>query len=315
MTDFDDEVARQLKRMPAIRADTIAEILIMLDQAEATIVARLATATETTRTKLLQLQTEVRAAMERFRLAAEGLMSQRMGESWRAGIDLWREPARVASLGLVPRINDRALLAMRAFVTDKIKDLSTAGVDRVNRVLGQVLAGALPAADAISQVQAQLREATRARAMRIVYTEIGRAYSVSSYQSMLAADASGVRLAKRWLKSGKMHPRASHVAAHNQIVRVTAPFLIADAKTAKVEPLRYPRDEQASPGNTINCGCIMVPMADGSTFGASVVHIPADPALPIRLMSRAEYDALSAQSVAEVEDRLARYLGKPQISR
>jgi hypothetical protein len=315
MTDFDDEVGRQLRRMPAIRARTIAEILLMLDQAEATIVARLATAGATTRTKLLQVQAEVRAAMERFRQAAEGRMSARLGESWRAGIDLWREPARVANFGLVPRINDRALLAMRSFVTDKIKDLSTAGVDRVNRVLGQVLTGALPAADAISQVQAQLRAATRARAMTIVYTEVGRAYSVSSYESMLAADAAGIRLAKRWLKSGKMHPRASHVAAHNQIVRVTAPFLIADPRTGEIEELRYPRDEQASAGNTINCGCIFVPMADGSTFGASVVHIPADPALPIRLMSRAEYEALSAQSVAAVEDRLARYLGTPHGSR
>lgn len=306
---FDDEVARQLRRMPKIRTDTIAEIIALLEEAERAILGRLSTANATARVVLLQQQADVRAALERFQRAAQERLDARLGEAWRAGNDLWREPARFLEVGPVPRIGDRALLAMRAFTTGRIKDLTATAVDRINRILGQVITGTLPASDAITAVQRQLQGATRSRATGIVYQNIGLAYSKASYESMLAAEQAGVAIAKRWLKSGKQHPRPGHVAAHNQVVRVSQPFRIADPRTGEIELLRYPRDEDASPGNTINCGCIAVPAVNGSTFGASVLAVPADRSQPVRVVSRAQFEAAATTRVEQVNDRLARYLG------
>lgn len=309
---FDDEVARQAARMPAIRAQTIAEILRLLREAEGAIVARLANATESSTVKLRQQQAAVREAIDRFAAAADGRVHAALDESWRAGIELIGEPLTAIGVQLGPalRIDDRALRAMRNFTTGKIKDVALRTINAINSELAQVVIGTRPISEAITRVQKLLGGSTRLRAQGIVYTNVGMAYSQSSYDAMMAAEQNGVKLAKRWLKSGKMHPRPNHVAAHNQIVRASQPFMIGNPRTGVSEPLRFPRDPDASIENTIHCGCVMVPVLDGSTFGASVIEIPDDPRAPIRMVSPAQRAQSNRDQAARVEDRLARYLGR-----
>ena len=307
---YDDELKRQLARLPKIRADTVREILRLLAEAEQDIEARLKKATAASTLKLRQQQKEIRAAIERFATAADRGLQGALGTSWAAGVDLLTKPIEAAGAAIGPalRIDDRSLRAMREFTTGRIKDVSLRTVNRINTALGNVVLGTTPLSDAITDIQKTLRGSTRQRAMTIAYTNVGMAYSAAGYEAMQAAERIGIPIAKRWMKSGKLHPRAGHVAAHNQIVRVSQPFLIGNPKTGEVEELRFPRDPDASIGNTINCGCLCVPVLDGSTFGASVIQIPDDPSKPVRKVSPASRAQDDRDTIDRVNDRLERFL-------
>jgi hypothetical protein len=97
---------------------------------------------------------------------------------------------------------------------------------------------------------------------------------MASHAAMIEAAKKIPGLRKRWLRSGKKHPRRSHYRAHNQMVLAAEPFVIGGVK------LMHPRDPNGPADHTINCGCMAVPVVDGSTLGASQVRI--DPAEPMR---------------------------------
>jgi hypothetical protein len=307
---YEDALKAQAARLPRIQRDTQREILRQLKLAERSLAAQLITAAPGSQAQLRRQQAAVRDAIARFGRAANGAVGSGLDSAWGAGIDLLDKPSLVAGLDLGPhtRIDPRALLAMREFATGRIRDVTVKTIDRINGVLAQVLVGATPMSDAITEIQRILGGATRKRAMTIAYTEIGRAHSAASYAAMQDAQARGVKLGKRWLKSGKLHPRPSHVSAHNQLRRVDEPFEIVDRKTGELEKLRYPRDPKASAGNTINCGCLMVPVLDGSTYGASVIEIPEDRTKPVRKVPRARRDADNRARLEQVNDRLDRFL-------
>lgn len=310
---YDEELKRQLGRLPRLRSDLIREILKQLGLARGHVLYQLAQASPERGARLKQQLREIEAAIGRFQRDAGKAAERAVDDTWRAGVELLTSPASAAGLQLAPllRIDDRQLRAMRLFLTGKIKDVAVQAVDRINGVLAQVLIGTTPMSEAITAITDILDGPTRSRAMTIAYTEIGRVYSAASYEALVAGQDAGVPMAKRWIKSGKVHPRPSHVDAHNQLRRVQEPFEIINTKTGEVEKLRYPRDPNASPGNTINCGCMMVPVVNGSAFGKSVIVIPEDPTKPVRKVPRARYEAKSEQLVGRVDDRLRRFLQAP----
>lgn len=97
-----------------------------------------------------------------------------------------------------------------------------------------------------------------ARAETIVRTELGRVNSVAGQARLEEAAQTVHALQKQWVHAGRPdEPRASHLAAHGQVVDVEDAFLVGG------ERLRFPRDPAGSPGNTINCGCGSVPYIPG----------------------------------------------------
>ncbi len=91
--------------------------------------------------------------------------------------------------------------------------------------------------------------ARRGRALTIVRTELGRAYSVAGQQRFDQAHEVLPGLQKQWRRSGKIHSRASHDRADGQVRDVDKPFDVAGVQ------LRFPRDPLAPAQETINCGC------------------------------------------------------------
>jgi hypothetical protein len=264
---FNRERLAQMRRLVRIQRDTIAEILRQLEKARKTITARLAGVTDTLkRTRLEATQREIDAALQAFSTAARTTSLEGAQQAWDAGIDLIRVPLAAGGLAFEPRINPRALTALRTALTHYLSDASTSAINRINGALAQVLIGTLSTSDAISAVQ-KILDATRSRARTIVYTELGRIYSAANQASMEDAATRLPGLRKRWNRSGKLHPRPDHVAAHGQLRKVSEPFDIAG------EQLMYPRDPNGSASNTINCGCLSIPVTDGSTWGASTTRL------------------------------------------
>ncbi len=298
-------LSAQLKRLPAIRRDTLQEIQRQLEIARQRVTGMVATASPNSRPALQRLQGEIERAIGRAASGVRGAIVTGQATAWEAGVDLVRTAIGGASVRTA--INEGALKALANATTDRIKDAGIKAVDRINGELAQIIIGAKPMHDAINEIQAILGT-TRRRAMTIAYTSVGAAYSEAAYAKMLQDEDAGVKLAKRWLRSGKQHPRPSHVHAHNQIRRVREDFEIVNLRTGEIEKLRFPRDPKASPGNTINCGCVMVPVVDGSSYGASVIRIPDDRTKPIRKVPREQDLAETKAKVAQVSDRLSRFL-------
>lgn len=254
---FRAERRAQLRRSVLIQTDTFEEIKRWLDEARTRIMATLAgTPSEFEGWRLGQLQGEVRRSMELFERGAGTALTHGLDLSWSAGGELVTEPLRVAGVdlsGVMPALDPRLLVALKSFQTDRIRDISTTTVNRINMEIGQVALGVQDVFAAARKVE-DLIDAPRARALSIVRTELGTAYSEAGQQRMEQAVKVGVKgLQKQWRRSGKIHPRVTHDLADGQIVDVDKPFLVGGIEIPK------PRDPSIPIGERMNCGCQSLP--------------------------------------------------------
>ena len=140
----------QLKKKPRIIADTRKEVLRLLKLAQQRIAATLAAQPSAAELWLLpQLQREIAQAMTEFSTAAAATTSAATGEAWAAGQALIDAPLNAAAaagaaryIGAAPLLDTRQLLAMRAFMADRIKDIGLQAANKINTELGLVVIGA-----------------------------------------------------------------------------------------------------------------------------------------------------------------------------
>lgn len=245
----------------ALQADTYNEIVRLLNEALASIRGTLAAQpSDYQRWQLPQLQREIERALSDMGTQAAQTASTAIGDSWEQGRNLVDKPLAASGVriaALAPVLDSTRLFAMRAFLTDRIKDVSIQAANKINSQLGLVVIGAQTPSDAVTQVTEILGEPSRERARRIVRTELGRAYSTAAQTRMEQAAAVVPGLRKRWRRSAKKHPRPGHYAAHGQVRGVNEKYVLL-ARVGTVE-LLYPRDPAAPAGETINCGCVSEP--------------------------------------------------------
>ena len=250
---FKDEQKAQLKRRPQIQQDTYAEIIRLLNLAQADIKTTLAGApTEYQQFYLPQMQQEIKRVLAQFGDQAGTVAANGSTQSWKAGIDLVDKPIIAANIlitAMLPRINTDILTAMRSFLTEKIKGVSTDLIDKINTQLGLTAIGAQSTGDAIKAVEAILESGGRKRALTIVRTELGRAYSVAAQARRMQAVEVLPGLQKQWRRSGKLHSRREHDYIDGQIQDVDKPFHVGGYL------LMQPRDPAGPASETINCGC------------------------------------------------------------
>ncbi|MHC8492787.1 phage minor head protein [Thalassospira sp. SM2505] len=181
--------------------------------------------------------------------------SEHLAAAHSLGIDLIEKPLAAGGLriaGLLPDVDRRQLMAIRSFLTDRLKNVSADVASKVKGQIGFVMIGGQTPADAATSVS-MLIESERSRALTIVRTEMGRAFSVASQERQKQAAEMLPGLQKQWRRSGKVHSRRSHDLADGQIAEVDEPFIIGGVE------LMYPRDPKAPAKETINCGCISLP--------------------------------------------------------
>lgn len=106
------------------------------------------------------------------------------------------------------------------------------------------------------RVEAVMAERIRSSAETIARTEVNGA---ASGGSVLAWEQSGVVDKKEWVAALDARTRDDHVDAHGQVVGLDESFDVGG------ESLAYPGDGAGSPGNIINCRCVMVAHVKGVT--------------------------------------------------
>jgi len=266
-----------LRQRSAIQRDTAKEIVRLLKQAQARIRETLASQpTEYERWQLPQLQRAIEQRLAEFERAASQAAGGGSAAAAQAGLELVDAPLRAGGLsivGVAPGIDTRQLDAMRNFMTDRIKGLAARAIDRINTELGMVILGVQSPGEAIDKVARILGDESRQRAITIVRTEIGRAFSSAAHSRMKAAAQRVPGLKRIWRRSGKIHSRPEHDALDGEVRGVNDPWEVID-KSGEIVKLLYPRDPKAPPGQTINCGCEALPFME--SWGIEAAPVPFD---------------------------------------
>lgn len=240
-----------------IQRETAAEIERLLRLARRRIQATLAgQPTDYQRWRLPQLRAEIDRVLAAMASDGAGALERGAELSWRAGQALVEAPIAAAGVTAAVefgRIDTRQLSAMKSFLTNRIRGISAATVERINEELAMVVIGLRSPGEAIAKLT-EIFKGNRARALTIVRTELGRAFSTAAQQRMMQAREKLPGLQKQWRRSGKLHPRLHHDAIDGQVREVDKPFDLANGAR-----IMFPRDPEAPPGETVNCGCESLP--------------------------------------------------------
>lgn len=264
---FDGALKEQLQERTRIFTNTRDEVMRLLNVASDNIAMVLAgQPTDYERWYLPDLQFEISRVLQEFGEASAPLVGSSASDAWQNGQNVMDEPLKaageVAFVRAMPMLNTDQLMAMRSFMTDKIKGIGTGAANLINTQLGLVVIGAQSPGDAVTGVRKILGDQSRAQATTIVRTELGRVFSISGFGRMQQAFKDGLPLEKEWLRSGKLHPRIGHNLAHGQTVPVDQPFLIPSSTGGAATRMMHPHDPAAPAKEVINCGCAAVPKVD-----------------------------------------------------
>ncbi|MCU7934122.1 MAG: phage head morphogenesis protein [Candidatus Thiodiazotropha sp. (ex Dulcina madagascariensis)] len=257
-TDFNRAVREQLKNGLRIRRDTYAELVKLLREAEASIIQTLTSGPSEWETfYLTRLQSQIKSTLKEVEARAAAVVAEGAGASWQAGVNLIDEPLAAGGIrisGLLPQISTDQLAAMRFFMVDRIKDVPISMANKISGQLGLTMMGAQSVGETVTNIKNLFKTQGRARALTIVRTEIGGAFSVAGHLRKQQAGELLPGLRKQWRRSGKIHSRVSHDMIDGQVQPIDEPFRLGNGTT-----LMYPRDPRASAKERINCGCESLP--------------------------------------------------------
>jgi hypothetical protein len=284
---FKAERAARLKDRTRVQAETQAEALRVLKAAQDDIMAQLAAApTDWQLYHLTALKAEIARAIADLERGLDSAITDGLDRAWTAGAQLIDAPVAAAGVelgGSLRAIDTRRLEAMQAFCTDRVKGMAGALLDKINGELGIAMVGGRSPFEAAQAVAGHLKVGGVNRAVAIVQTEVGAAFSAAAQARQEQAQAVLPGMRKQWRRSGKVHSRLTHDLADGQIKKPDEPFLVGG------KPIMFPRDPKAPAKERIRCGCTSLPfMAHWE-----VAH-PLD--LPF---TRAELDANATKRLLE----------------
>lgn len=256
---FNKERTRQRRAYVGASRETLTRIEAILKEGRARIAAELASSPSDFQSWHLPkvqaaIDREMRAvAQELGKTAADGA-----GTATKIGTALVDEPLKAGGIrisAVLPEIDQRQVSAIRAFMVDKMSDVATETAAKIKTEIGLSMIGAETPSAVVGRV-GKLVDGGRGRALTIVRTEMGRAFSVANQERMTQAREVLPGLKKQWRRSGKLHSRVTHDLADGQVVDIDKPFKVGDVM------LMYPRDPEAPPRETVNCGCESLPVME-----------------------------------------------------
>lgn len=254
---FDKELTSQRRRLSRIRQETIDGLTANLNAALVQIRLVLGSDPSDFQSFILpQLESQITEIMSSVSARSSELVSQSLLDSWETGIQIIDAPLRQAGLAvsvLLPAVDTRQLMNIQTFGTGKISSVTAEVAGKIKTQIGLTVLGAQPVSDTMTIITSLLEDGDRERALRIVRTEMGRAYSSATQQRFAQASQRLPGLRKEWRKSGKLHARPTHVAANGQVRGIDERFMIGGV------PMLHPHDPTAPAAEVINCGCTALP--------------------------------------------------------
>ncbi len=242
------------KSLNLLTATSIKDAIKLLEVAKLDIeVVLKGTPTEWQTWHLSNAKADILSVLNQLKIRLTSIGTTSSTTAWQSGISMIDAP--LISAGMIdvvhnlPTIDINRIGTNKAFMLDRLTDISSSLVSRINAQLGAVSIGATTRHDAINNIAKMLTSGGKVRAKTILGTELGRMAEIAIDSRRTQAQKLMPGMKKEWRKSGKIHSREDHDLAHGQIKKINEPFLIAGIK------MDYPRDPKAPAKQTINCGC------------------------------------------------------------
>lgn len=257
---FRKERRRQLKRYVGANRKALRQIEKILQEGQGRIRAEIADASlsEFQSWQLPNLTQAIDVAMKDVGSVLGNAASDAAQEGFEIGVDLVDAPLKAGGISIIGRMPDldlRQLSAIRAFMVDRMKDISTEAASKIKTEIGVIMIGGQTPGQAIDNVSAIIKGG-RGRALGVIRTEMGTAFSVATQERQKQAREYLPGLKKQWRRSGKVNSRQAHDMADGQIVDVDKPFVVNGVD------LMYPRDPKGPIKERVNCGCVQLPFME-----------------------------------------------------
>lgn len=253
---FEKERRRQWRHLVEAQRGSIGEVKAALTAAKARLAEILGGApTDFQSWQLGPLQTSIDAAMEEVNAALSRTAAEGAAAAHGIGTAMLDEPLKAGGIRIAALVNEpdlRQLAAIRTFMVDRMDDVTAEIARKVKSQLALTMVGTQTPAEAATAISSMV-DGGQSRAITIVRTEMGRAFSVAQQERQEQASEHLPGLKKQWRRSGKRHSRIEHDLADGQVVAVSEPFIVNGIR------LRYPRDPKGPAAETINCGCVSLP--------------------------------------------------------
>jgi hypothetical protein len=155
---------------------------------------------------------------------------------------------------------------LRQYTAERVVQIS----DALKRQITNIIRDGLANGTSTEEVAQAIVDATSgtmalARARRIARTETHTASMVGQFG---AARASPLQYRKTWLATEDARTRPDHAEANGQTQPLDEPFTVGD------EELMFPGDPNGSPGQVINCRCVM------TLEPVALLDLPESPEVP-----------------------------------
>jgi len=251
-----------VRRFNSMEAETVRRAMEMLRQLQNQIAGELLRAEGATSFTAFRLK-ELSANLERMIQEYERQLMALSGESLRDGYTLGTqaviEPLSAAGFQAAFFQPSQAQVnVLLDFSADLIKNITSGMLSKINTQIRIAALGNRSTMDAMQEITRilGLKAGKKMTATGIAYrsemifrTETMRAYNLATQSQQTASAQLFPGLQKQWVATGDGRTRASHLAAHGQVVDVDKPFSVGGAE------LMHPHDPAGPAKETINCRC------------------------------------------------------------
>lgn len=263
-------LAQVLKDRAALINTTDADLAKLVEDALGRVLAVLATQpSDYTLWVLPRLVDALARIGDELTRQASQATTQAIGRAWTLGVRAVDAPiaaaapplpATTAAPAALGEPSTQQLRALQVMTTAQIGGASQAAVATINRELGQVVLGVQSPFQAQQKVAAVLTDRTSSQLRGILGLSLGQAFNSSSFQRLQVQVARDPKIKKMWRRSGKRHARWNHDAIDGTVEEVNTPFTLQPGnKKGGPVAIMFPADPAAPIGETINCGCVLIP--------------------------------------------------------
>lgn len=286
--EFEKERDRIVAEIEDLEFAAVSFVLIRLEQLRRAIHRILSLAIEAGEFDSLHsvlIKEQIATELAAFEREVTEEVGQRMGRAFNLGESLVKSSVQKTGVTLITfPIDDRQRRTAVTFMSQLFRDLTADVRGTVNSIVTDAAEGRIAVQRAIDLIADKLPDESvftsiRARAEAIVRSQILGGVSITSLEQLQnVADAverdTDFRIGKAWITRGDDRVRPSHIragidygigmepgpVAPNEVFMVQVNQLVALTGLGPAEPLRFPRDPEASNGNIMGCRCILIPV-------------------------------------------------------
>jgi hypothetical protein len=228
---YNKKLQELIDKVGDLEDSKVEKVVQLLENARSEVAARVAS-TEWDMYYIPQLKEAVDRALTTFKQRYGSEQEVALNNMWNAGIDMVDSPLQFVGIrAAAPEISRSALEILQGYSADLIGGLTADAAKKINSEIALGIMGAKPVQEVMRAVGRNLDDPSvfgtiGSRAEAITRTEMARVNSAAreARAEGTAHNNPELQWMKKWISSGKFHPRPNHAALNGVMVPVDENF-------------------------------------------------------------------------------------------